>query len=65
MQETPATGEMPVSKLYPHDEFSQRQLLHTIVDHLPAVLLLRTIALLMAGPRLLAGNGRTTPPSVA
>lgn len=63
MEHAPTTDEIPLPRLYPHDEYSQRRYLHRLIETLPSAMLLRTIVLLEVGPTYLAGLMMTIDPS--
>jgi hypothetical protein len=62
MEPRPAMREPPRSRVYPHDEYSQREQLHRLIDALPQAMLGPTLALLLDGPRYLVGLHHTLPP---
>jgi hypothetical protein len=52
------------SRVYLHDEYSQREQLHRLIDALPPTMLGPTLALLLDGPRFLVGLLPLLPPDV-
>ena len=64
MEPRPAMREPPRPRVYPHDEYSQREYLHRLIDALPPTMLGPTLALLVDGPRYLVGLLPPLPPDV-